>query len=112
MKTDNYVLSLLFLGTLCLFSTSAWSDRHPDHDEARNLRLKGEILPFSHILEKAEQAGIRTVLDVELERENDQWHYEVEGLTDNNRLLKLTIHADNGEIVDTQYKKRPHKDRN
>lgn len=112
MKTRIDIASLLFLGTLSLFSTTAWSDRHPDHDEARNLRLKGDILPFRRILENAEQAGISTVLDVELERENDRWHYEVEGLTDSNRLLKLTIQADNGEIVDTQYKKRPHKDRN
>lgn len=68
-----------------------------DHGEVRELVRQGEILPLQSIVERAvgEQTG--QLLEVELEREDDIWVYELELLRDDGRVYKLYYDARTGE---------------
>lgn len=101
MKTITLSICLLLL------CTQAWSDE--DHNEARSLRLQGEILPLTQILKEAEKAGLDTILEAELEKEDGQWCYEIEGLSKGNAVIELLINAKTGEIIRTEYEKKSHK---
>lgn len=101
MKTITLSICLLLL------CTQAWSDE--DHNEARSLRLQGEILPLTQILKEAEKAGLDTILEAELEKEDGQWCYEIEGLSEGNEVIELLINAKTGEIIRTEYEKKSHK---
>lgn len=90
-----------------LIATMAWSDQ--DHDEARELRLQGKVLPLTLILEQKALSGLETILEVELEQENNQWYYEIKGLSKHNRLIEFIVDADSGNIVNKEYKKH-HRD--
>lgn len=103
MKINYLILSLLMFIT-----AHAWSDS--DHDEARNLRLQGEILPLTEILKTAQAAGLSSILEAELENKHDQWCYEIEGLSDQNQLIEILIDAKTGDIISTEFEKKKHKD--
>ncbi len=105
MKILNNTIACL----LILTSTAAWSDREKDHDEARRLRLEGKILPLSIILVEAEKAGMETILEAELEKENHQWLYEIEGLSNHKEWLELTIDASTGKILSIEKKRSKRK---
>ena len=97
----------------CLFliaSNCVWSDGDHDHEEARLLRLNGEIVPLSQILMNAENEGLETILEVELEKENGQWIYEIEGLSKDNQLIELEYDARSGDMLSRESKKRKNKD--
>ena len=105
MNTFHSMILLLILAT-----SPAQADRHSDHEEARRLRISGEILPFSEVLQKAEQAGIDTLLEAELEQENQHWVYEVEGVSNTNQLIELTIDAQTGRIIKREHQKRRNRE--
>jgi len=101
----KYLIAILFLSV----SSVVWGDRTQDHEEARTLRLKGEIMPLRNILKVAEQAGLDTILEVELEKETGQWYYEIEGLSESNQFLELKIDASTGNVIEKEAKKKRHR---
>lgn len=68
-----------------------------DQGEVRELVKQGKILPLQAIVERAvgEQTG--ELLEVELEREDATWVYELELLDDDGRVYKLYYDARTGE---------------
>ena len=62
------------------------------------------------MLQKAEQAGIDTLLEAELEQENQHWVYEVEGVSNTNQLIELTIDAQTGRIIKREHQKRRNRE--
>lgn len=103
------IRDILIAGLIFLLSTSAWTGQDLDHEEARDLRAQGLILPLTQIIQQAEQAGLETILEVELEKEQDGWIYEIEGLTKHYQLIELTIDARTGNVIATEFKKRHHR---
>lgn len=76
------------------------SARDLGQDEALRLREKGKIIP----LEKVMAQVIKTypnasLLEVELEEEDDIYIYEVELLTENGIVRELEIDARDGKIL-------------
>ncbi|GAB3192449.1 PepSY domain-containing protein [Hydrogenophaga aquatica] len=77
-----------------------------DHDRARAALAAGEVLPLSAILEKVGRQYPGNVLEVELEREQGRWVYELKLLQPNGGLLKLEVNARDGTVLRQREEKR------
>lgn len=95
-------LAVCLLGAaLVVVPQLALAERSParDHDRARAALLAGEILPLGIILERVQRRFPGHMLEVELEREDGRWVYEIKLLHDNGGLLQLEIDARNGRVL-------------
>jgi hypothetical protein len=70
-----------------------------DHEEARELRTRGEVVPLATVLDRPDLAGTR-VLEAELEREHGRLVYELEILDSDGRVSKRYFDAATGEALD------------
>lgn len=50
-------------------------------DRARSALEQGQIVPLGEILDAARSLGSEQILEIELERRNGRWVYEVESLS-------------------------------
>lgn len=74
--------------------------RDLDHDEALRLRESGVILPLEQLMQPAlERYPGATLLEAELEEEDEVRVYEVELLTVDGRVRELELDARNGRIL-------------
>jgi len=96
------LLALLLCALLGLggIVTSARADDALDHDRARRAREAGEILPLTTVLTAVEREFAGKVIEVELERDDGRWVYEVELLTDGGSVLELTYDAATGRFLE------------
>jgi uncharacterized membrane protein YkoI len=87
-------------GLLLLALNGSASARDLDQDEALRLRQAGQILPLEHLLGLALQhyPGA-TLLEAELEQEDDILVYEVELLTPQGVVRELELDARDGRIL-------------
>lgn len=70
-----------------------------DHDRARRALEAGEIMPLSQILERVERDYPGRVVEVELDRDDGRWLYEIKLLQDGGRLLKLKVDARDARVL-------------
>lgn len=70
-----------------------------DHERARQALARGEIMPLTRILEIVERTVGGRVIDVEFEEEAGRFIYEIETLSAQGRLNKLSIDAKTGAIL-------------
>lgn len=83
----------------------AWAgDR--DHDRARAALQAGEILPLATVLQRVAQSHPGDVLEVELEREEGRWIYELKLLQPGGALLKLAVDARTAEVLKREERRR------
>ncbi|MWV14000.1 peptidase [Pseudomonas sp. R-28-1W-6] len=74
--------------------------RDLDHDEALRLRESGAILPLEQLMQPAlERYPGATLLEAELEEEDEVRVYEVELLTVDGMVRELELDARNGRIL-------------
>lgn len=94
------ILSLLIALPLCLtMSPAALADGERDHDRARAALRAGEVLPLGEILVRVARQQPGQVLDVELEREQGRWIYELKLLQGSGALVKLEVDALDGRVL-------------
>jgi uncharacterized membrane protein YkoI len=72
------------------------------HDRARRALEAGEILPLSEILRVATALRPGRVIEVELDRDDGRWLYELELVSPQGRLYEMEIDAATGEILATE----------
>jgi uncharacterized membrane protein YkoI len=96
-------LSAALALTLFGAGASLASDAH-DHDRARQALEAGEILPLRTILERVERDHPGQIMEVELERKDTGWIYEVKLLKTGGVLVKLKINARNGTVLGSKEK--------
>jgi uncharacterized membrane protein YkoI len=88
-------LALLLAALAC-----AASARDLGHDEALRLRQEGVIQPLEQLIQAAMQRYPgATLLEVELEEEDDILVYEVELLTEQGKVRELELDARDGRIL-------------
>ena len=86
---------------LSLIAGPALADRD-DHDRARRALEAGEVLPLSEILAAVEAAQPGRVIEVELERDDGRWVYELELVAPDGRLVEIEIDAATADILDIE----------
>lgn len=97
------VLAALCLGALAL--SAAWArDERDDHERARAAVQAGEMLPLPTLLEKLRRTHPGQVLELELERDDGRWIYEVKLLQASGQLLKLELDAGTGQVLQVKRK--------
>ncbi len=77
-----------------------------DHERARAALRAGEVLPLATLLERLQRSHPGRVLEVELERDDGRWVYEVKLLRADGQLLKLALDARNGDVLSQRSKGR------
>jgi Peptidase propeptide and YPEB domain len=98
-------LPLLLGVTLVLPGVSpAWGGDRRDHDRARAAVEAGQVMPLPTLLERLARTHPGQVLDIELEREDGRWIYEVKLLQSGGQLLKLELDAATGEVLKVRRK--------
>lgn len=85
---------------------TAWARDGDDHEHARQAVQAGQVLPLRTVLERLEREHPGQVLEVELERDGDRWHYEIKLLQPDGRLLKLLLDARTADVL--RSKRRDH----
>jgi uncharacterized membrane protein YkoI len=86
---------------LSLIAAPALADRD-DHDRARLALQAGEILPLAEILAAAEAARPGRVIEIELERDDGRWIYELELVSPDGFLYEMEIDAASGTILEVE----------
>ncbi len=76
-----------------------------DHERARAAVQAGEVLPLQTLLERLRRTHPGQVLELELEREDGRWIYEVKLLQADGQLLKLELDAATGQVLAAKRKK-------
>lgn len=95
----SWLLTALLPALLALPLNSSARSGSEDHDRARAALQAGEILPLPTIMARVAQAYPGHVLEVELEREDEHWIYELKLLQPSGGLLKLEIDAQSGAVL-------------
>ncbi|WP_101050257.1 PepSY domain-containing protein [Macromonas nakdongensis] len=70
-----------------------------DHDRARAALVAGEVLPLAEVLQRVARQHPGHVLEVELEREDGRWVYELKLLQGDGGVLKLEADARDGTVL-------------
>jgi uncharacterized membrane protein YkoI len=86
---------------LALLASPAWADR-ADHDRARRALEAGEILPLSEILQAPAAARPGRVIELELERDDGRWIYELELVARDGQLYEMEIDAATGTVLEIE----------
>ena len=97
MRGCIFCILLCLLGT----STASWSD-DADHETARRAVERGELLPLAKILASAAKTHPGRVLDVELERDDGRYLYEIEVLLKDGRVVELTYDGRTGALLESE----------
>lgn len=95
------LLALMLAAALPLpFARPAAAD-DDDHLEAQRLLQRGEILPLVRILDIARQHVPGDIIEVELDRDDDDgtWEYEAKVLTAAGIVRKITLSARDGALI-------------
>jgi hypothetical protein len=71
-----------------------------DHERARAALQAGEVLPLPVVLERLQRDYPGRVLEVDLEREDGRWIYEIRLVQADGRLLKLEVDAATARILE------------
>jgi uncharacterized membrane protein YkoI len=101
--SPSYRVVTAFLLSLLLTGPGQAGDGQ-DHDRARQALEAGEVLPLRTILERVERDHPGQIMEVELERKETGWIYEVKLLKTGGALVKLKIDARNGIVLDSKEK--------
>ena len=101
-----YMLPILFavLGVSGPVTPIAYADSDKDHDKARQILAKKEILPLDQVLAKVHAEIPGDVIDVELEEEDKVWIYEFKIIEPSGKVVKVEADAKNGTILSTKRK--------
>jgi uncharacterized membrane protein YkoI len=70
-----------------------------DHDEIKQLREAGQILPMSKVMASAQTVQPGQLVEAELEREDGAYLYEIEILAADGTVHKLELDAATGEVL-------------
>lgn len=70
-----------------------------DHDEIKQLRETGQILPMGEVMASAQTVQPGQLVEAELEREDGAYLYEIKILAADGTVHKLELDAATGEVI-------------
>ncbi|MFO1286686.1 MAG: PepSY domain-containing protein [Rubrivivax sp.] len=71
----------------------------------------GEVMPLDALRERLRRDHAGELLELELEREDGRWIYEVKLLQPDGRIVKLEVDARSGEVIRERRERRDSRDR-
>ena len=99
---SNYSIMRVLLVVFMILSPLHVAMADDDYIEARRLLDSGEILSLEVILKNVRQIFPGKVLEVELEKEDEQIVYEIEILGSNGVIKEIYIDAKTGKLLLTK----------
>ncbi|MBI1906601.1 MAG: PepSY domain-containing protein [Rhodocyclales bacterium] len=97
MKRSSWAATLLAVLLLTAWAVPGRADGD-DHERARRALEAGEVLPLRTVLDRIEPDHPGQVMEVELEREDGVWVYEIKLLRAGGALVKLEVDARDGSV--------------
>jgi len=97
-------VALLALLLCARMSGAAWADGRDDHERARAAVQAGEVMSLTALLERLQRTHPGQVLELELDRQDGRWIYEVKLLQPDGRLLKLELDARTAQVLEARRK--------
>ncbi len=97
----RFLAPLLAMAVLCSAAGSMparASDAH-DHDRARRALEAGEVIPLRNIIERVEQTHPGQIIEIELERDDGRWLYELKLLRADGSMARLLVDAKDGSVL-------------
>jgi hypothetical protein len=85
----------------------AGGDRDRDHERARAAVQAGQVLPLATLLQQLQRSHPGQVLEVELERDDGRWIYELKLLQGGGQLVKLELDATTGQVLKARRRPAP-----
>ena len=95
----RWLLALLAVIAFALSAQSVQGGGKRDHEQAQQALESGQILPLRTVLEKLEREHPGKVLEVELERDDGIWIYEIKLLQTDGQLVKLKLDANTAVVL-------------
>ena len=92
-------IGIMTVLAMLLASSMAWAG---DHERARDLLERGEILSLSEIIKQTNTEIPGKILEVELEEEDGRIVYEVEYLGEKGVVMEMLIDARSGRIISVE----------
>jgi uncharacterized membrane protein YkoI len=84
----------IFTAAVCgLAATPVAARDRDDQDRARAALAAGEIRPLADILAEVERRYLGRVIEVELDREDGRWVYDLKLLPPSGRVFELEVDA-------------------
>lgn len=83
-------------------STSLHASETLEPQQVRELVKQGRLLPLAQIRALHPELQMQQVLDVELEREEDGYRYEIETLGPDGKVMEYEIDAVSGELLERE----------
>ncbi len=80
-------------------AAEASDDSRLHQDEVRLLRASGKILPMEDIIARIRTSQPGQIVEVELDRENGRYVYEVKVIDERDVIHKLELDAGTGEVL-------------
>lgn len=102
------LMAVLLIG-MALPAARASDDN--DHERAREAVRSGQVLPLPTLLQRMHRTHPGQVLELELDRDDGRWIYEVKLLQASGQLLKLKVDAASGQVLQAERKKDSKEDR-
>lgn len=93
-------LAGLMLGVMLALPTLSLAN--DDHERARQALLAGEILSLRAVLDAIERDYPGDPIEIEFERDDGRFIYEIKLLQSNGRILELEVDAANGQVLDVE----------
>lgn len=102
MKRMTVVSAILMVAMALplVFARPAFAD--DDHERARRAVEAGEVLPLRAVLAGIEETHPGHVLEVELEREDGRWIYEIKLMGREGDVVKLELDARDGRVLEVR----------
>jgi len=112
VKKTAWLLLIGLTAFGALGSRLAMADDVSDHERARAAVESGDVVPLAEILEKVESIYYGSIIEVDLEDEEDDggehtmssFIYEIKLLTPQGNLLKLQLDARTAELIQVRGK--------
>ncbi|HAF54265.1 MAG TPA: hypothetical protein DCL01_03375 [Thauera sp.] len=92
------VAGVVGLALALLPPSRADADDASDHERARRALEAGEVMPLRTVLEQVERDYPGEILEVELDREDGVWVYELKLIRKGGDVLKLEVDARDGSV--------------
>jgi len=96
---------LLLLCALPTVLTPGLAQADSDHELARELKQAGNILALEQILDKVQQLHPGHVLEVELEKKQQRYIYEIETVDTKGNVWEMQFDAKTGELLKSKKEK-------